>query len=57
MTMSKAKKYGLKTGYIPNSKADMRYHKKLYQRGREKALQNVQDQRRREVRRWQMKSG
>ena len=48
MTMSKAKKYGLKTGYIPNSKADMRYHKKLYQRGREKAFRNVPDQRRRE---------
>ena len=48
MTMSKAKKYGLKTGYIPNAKADMRHHKKLYQRGREKAFRNVPDQRRRE---------
>ena len=46
--MSKPKKYGLKTGYIPNSKADIRHHKKLYQRGREKAFQNVSEQRRRE---------
>jgi hypothetical protein len=47
-SVSKPKKYGLKTGYIPNAKADMRYCKKVYQRGREKAFQNVQDQRRRE---------
>ena len=26
----------MKTTYIPNSKADMRHHKKVYQRGREK---------------------
>lgn len=43
--MSKPKKYGLKTGYIPNAKADMRHNKKVYQHGREKAFQNVQDQR------------
>ena len=46
--MSKPKKYGQKTGYIPNAKADMRHHKKVYQRGREKAFQNVPDQKRRE---------
>lgn len=47
--MSKPKKYGLKTGYIPNSKADMRHHKKLYQRGREKAFLNAREQRRKET--------
>ena len=36
--MSKPRKYGMKTGYIPNSKADMRRHKKVYQSGREKAF-------------------
>lgn len=36
--MSKPKKYGQKTSYIPNSKADMRHHKKIYQRGREKTF-------------------
>ena len=34
--MSKPKMYGMKTGYVPNAKADMRHHKKVYQRGREK---------------------
>lgn len=33
--MSKPKMYGKKTGYVPNAKADMRHHKKVYQRGRE----------------------
>lgn len=33
--MGKPKMYGLKTGFIPNSKADMRYRKNIYQRGRE----------------------
>lgn len=47
--MSKPKKYGLKTGYIPNAKADMRHNNKVYQRGREKAFQNARDQRRRET--------
>ena len=42
--MSKPRKIGLKTVYIPNSKADMRHHKKVYQRGREKAFQNVPEQ-------------
>ena len=36
--MSKAKMYGMKTGYVSNAKADMRHHKKVYQRGREKAF-------------------
>ena len=36
--MSKAKMYGMKTGYVPNAKADMRHRKKVYQRGREKAF-------------------
>lgn len=34
--MSKPKLLGMKSAYIPNSKADMRHHKKVYQRGREK---------------------
>lgn len=42
--MSKPKKYGQKTGYIPNAKADMRHHKKVYQRGREKALRQQEIQ-------------
>lgn len=33
--MSKAKMMGMNRSYIPNSKADMRFHKKIYQRGRE----------------------
>ena len=44
--MSKPKMYGAKTGYIPNAKADMRYRKKVYQRGREKAFQNAREQQR-----------
>ena len=36
--MSKPKMYGMKTGYIPNAKADMRHRKKVYQRGREKTM-------------------
>ena len=36
--MSKPKMYGMNTRYIPNAKADMRHHKKVYQRGREKAI-------------------
>lgn len=35
--MSKPKLFGRKTTYVPNAKADMRHHKKGYQRGREKA--------------------
>ena len=33
--MSKPKPYGMNRTYIPNSKADMRFRKKVYQRGRE----------------------
>lgn len=36
--MSKPKMYGMKTGYVPNAKADMRHRKKVYQRGREKPM-------------------
>lgn len=35
--MSKPRKIGFKSTYIPNAKADMRYRKKVCQRGREKA--------------------
>ena len=34
--MSKPKMYGQQTQHIPNSKADMRHRKRVYQRGREK---------------------
>ena len=30
--------YGMKTGYVPNAKADMRRNKKVYQRGMEQAF-------------------
>lgn len=33
--MSKAKLYGSQRAYVPNAKADMRFRKKGYQRGRE----------------------
>ena len=33
--MSKPRLYGMKSSYIPNARADMRFNKKLYQRGRE----------------------
>lgn len=42
--MSKPKMYGQKTGYIPNAKADMRHHKKVYQRGREKPMIRSQNE-------------
>ena len=42
--MSKAKMYGNQTGYVPNAKADMRHHKKVYQRGRERARIILNDQ-------------
>lgn len=35
--MSKPRKLGIKSTYIPNAKADMRHRKKVYQRDREKA--------------------
>ena len=42
--MSKPRKIGMKTTYIPNSKADMRHRKKVYQRGREKPMFIREDQ-------------
>ena len=36
--MGKPKIYGMNRGYIPNAKSDMRYRKKIYQRGRETTL-------------------
>ena len=42
--MSKPKMYGMKTGYVPNVKADMRHRKKVYQRGREKPTIIREDQ-------------
>lgn len=42
--MSKPKMYGVKTGYVPNAKADMRHRKKVYQRGREKPMFIREDQ-------------
>lgn len=38
--MSKPKLIGMKTSYIPNAKADMRYRKKVYQRGYEKMFRD-----------------
>lgn len=46
--MSKPRKLGMKTTCIPNAKADMRRHKKVYQRGREKAFLNNREQRAKE---------
>ena len=43
--MSKPRKLGMKSTYIPNAKADMHRHKKVYQRGREKAFLNAREQR------------
>lgn len=42
--MSKPRKLGMKSTYIPNAKADMRYRKKVYQRGREKPTFIREDQ-------------
>ena len=36
--MGKPKIYGMNRGYIPNAKSDIRYRKKIYQRGRETVL-------------------
>lgn len=33
--MGKAKLLGAKSNFVPNSKADMRFHRKIYQRNRE----------------------
>lgn len=46
--MSKPRKLGMNSTYIPNAKADMRRHKKVYQRGREKAFLNAREQKTRE---------
>lgn len=43
--MSKARKLGIKSTYIPNAKADMRFHKKAYQRGREIAERDPDEKR------------
>lgn len=47
--MGKPRKLGMKTTYIPNAKADMRHHKKVYQRGRERVFLNVREQKEKEV--------
>lgn len=39
--MSKPRMYGMNTGYVPNVKADMRHHKKVYQHDREKGGINM----------------
>lgn len=44
--MSKPRKLGIKSTYIPNAKADMRRHKKVYQRSRDKDFLNASEQRR-----------
>ena len=41
--MSKARLYGINTAYIPNSKADMRCRKNIYQRGWEVAERDPRD--------------
>lgn len=38
LAMAKVRMYGMKCGYTPNSKDDMRYRKKVYQRGRETTI-------------------
>ena len=47
--MSKPRKLGMKSTYIPNAKADMRYRKKVYQRGREKPFLNSREQKTKEA--------
>lgn len=42
--MSKPKLYGMKTAYVPNAKADMRHHKTVYQRQREKVSRDNDEQ-------------
>lgn len=39
--MSKPRMYGKQTSYIPNAQADMRYRRKLAQRGQEIAERNT----------------
>lgn len=40
--MAKAKLLGMRGGYVPNSKADMRFRKNVYQRGREVAERSAE---------------
>lgn len=42
--MSKQRKLGIKSTYIPNAKADMRHRKKVYQRVREKTFRQQEIQ-------------
>lgn len=39
--MAKPRLYGKQSPYIPNARADMRRHKKVYQRGREKVFREI----------------
>lgn len=43
--MAKPRKYGMFTTHIPNAKADMRFRKKVYQRGREIAERDISESR------------
>lgn len=43
--MSKPKLYGSQRPYVPNAKADMRYRKRVYQRGRERAEEKSRERR------------
>ena len=43
--MSKARMLGIKSSYIPNAKADMRFKRNLYQRGREIAERDIKETR------------
>lgn len=40
--MAKAKLLGMRSAYVPNAKADMRYRKKVYQRCREVAERSAE---------------
>lgn len=43
--MAKARIYGSQRAYTPNSRADMRHHRKAYQRGREIAQKKSRERR------------
>ena len=43
--MAKPRKYGMFTTHIPNANADMRFRKKVYQRGREIAERDPSESR------------
>ncbi len=49
--MAKAKLLGMRSAYVPNAKADMRYRKKVYQRGREDAERSAEVKREKRERR------